>query len=357
MQSSSLIPRPGCDFCATRATRAQPPSLTSIAAATRRFDPVRQWLLQQGAMPSGDAVLNNNKFLARVSDIIHHSQYVHLGREAIREKRDRAVRLPQFVFVNNSPGGGLCLMLHECIKYMRTEGCSAKQFEKAMLKDKDEVEFTHMRLFEAIHTRLVAAELIVYPTIHFHPDLVRALTDEQVERYQEIATSHGAVVSLNKEDATHIVVANTEGMAVDGDFCRIQTLQQKKSVTRKNSDPESNSLAYVHWWFFPNSYDEWLPQDDIQGNQARGSGNDPAEAVRPNLNLKSGRFTVCLRWLEDTQLFNEWMTEEVRFDHSMVPSSRFTASDIHDLTFKFLLGLRAGRIRGSAQVAASEAGH
>ena len=49
---------------------------------------------------------------------------------------------------------------------------SAKQFEKAMLKDKDEVEFTHMRLFEAIHTRLVAAELIVYPTIHFQLPLL-----------------------------------------------------------------------------------------------------------------------------------------------------------------------------------------
>ena len=243
-------------------------------------------------MPSDDATRNNNKFLARVSDIIHHSQYVHLGKEAVGGKRDRAVRLPQSIFLDNSPGGGLCLMLHECIKYMRTKGYSTDGFEKTMFKDENKVEFTHMPLFEAIHKRLVAAELIVYPSIYFHPDLVKSLTKGQFLRYQYIATSHGAAVTLSEEDATHIVVPDTEGMAVDPDrdFCRTLALR-----TRKKKD----SLAYVHWWFFPGSYDEWLLKDVIQGNVL--------EASRP----KRGQFRVCQRWLEDTQQFNEWMPEEV----------------------------------------------
>ena len=258
-------------------------------------------------MPTNDATLDNNKFLARVSDIIHHSQYVHLGKEAKGEKRDRAVRLPMSIFLDKSKGGGLCLMLHECINYMKTEGISADDFQDAMFKDEDEVEFTHMRLFEAINERLVNAELIVYPSIYFHPDLVKALNEKQLERYKKIATSHGAVVTLDEEDATHVVVADTEGMDVDPDvdFCRTIVHWQRKSDRK-------DSLVYVHWWFFPDSYDEWLPQDDIQGHEP--------EAARP----KSGQFRVCLRWLEDTQQFNEWMNEEVRFDHLIVPSSRFT---------------------------------
>lgn len=256
---------------------------------------------------SGDRDRNKNKFLARVSDIIHNSQYVHFGREAIGEKRDRAVRLPQSVFLDSSPGGGLCLMLDECIKYMREKGYSADGFEKTMFKDEAEVHFEHMRLFEAIHSRLVNEDLIVYPSIYFHPDLVKALTKGQFQRYQNIATSHGAVVALDEEDATHIVVADTEGMAVDpdGDFCRTLALWTSKK----------DSLAYVHWWFFPDSYDEWLRKDVIQGNE-------PEEA-----SPESGKFRVCLRWLEDTQEFNEWMNEKVRFDQSIVPSSQFTVME------------------------------
>ena len=275
---------------------------------------MRQWLLAQGAISSGDKEQDNNQFLARIIDIIHHSQFLHIGREAVGDKRDRAVRLPQSVFVDKSLGGGLCVMLHECIKYMRKKGYSADGFEKTMFKDEAEVHFEHMRLFEAIHSRLVNEHLIVYPSIYFHPDLGKALTKEQVQRYQNIATSHGAVVALDKEDATHIVVADTEGMAVDGDFCR--TLALRKS----NKKLDRDSFAYVHWWFFSDSYNEWLPKDDIQGNEP----NEP-EAERPNLkSVPFGPVTVCLRWLEDTQQFNEWMNEEVRFDHSIVPSSRFT---------------------------------
>lgn len=101
------------------------PPLTSIAVATRRFAPVRQWLLQKRAMPSNDTARNNNEFLVRVSDIIHRSQYKHLGKEAMEEKRDQAVRLPMSIFLDNSPWGGLCLMLHECIVYMQVRGFSA----------------------------------------------------------------------------------------------------------------------------------------------------------------------------------------------------------------------------------------
>lgn len=100
--------------------------------------------------------------------------------------------------------------------------------------------------------------------------------------------SYGAVVTLRQEDATHTIVPNTEGMAVDPDedLCRTLVLPR---------DKKKDSLTYVHWWFCPASYDEW-------------------------------------------------MTEKVRFDHSIVPSADLLA---------FLIGLRArggrGRCRGKEQ--------
>lgn len=84
---------------------------------------------------------------------------------------------------------------------------------------------------------------------------------------------------------------DTDGMAYDPkrDFCRTLALRTGK---------KKDALAYVHWWFFPDSYDEWLSQHVIQGDVP-----EPAKVT-------SGVFKVCLRWLEDTLLFNEWMNEE-----------------------------------------------
>lgn len=155
-----------------------------------RFESVRGWLIDEGVI-AGDDQTRNNKFLARVTDIIHQSQYIHLGKEAIGEKRDLIVRLPQSIFLDKSPGGGLCVLLHETIDYMRTKGYSADGLERTMFKQVSDVDFKHMRLFESIHARLVAADLIVYPAIYFSPDMVKTLTKGQYHRYQNIAKSHG----------------------------------------------------------------------------------------------------------------------------------------------------------------------
>ena len=53
----------------------------------------------------------------------------------------------------------------------------------------------------------------------------------------------------------------------------------------------------VHWWYYPDSYDSWLPQTDQFA--------DPEEAP-----VHHGAWHIATRWLQDSVLFNELMNEE-----------------------------------------------
>lgn len=53
----------------------------------------------------------------------------------------------------------------------------------------------------------------------------------------------------------------------------------------------------VHWWYYPDSYDSWLPQTDQFA--------DPEEPP-----VHQGAWHIATRWLQDSVLFNELMNEE-----------------------------------------------
>lgn len=53
----------------------------------------------------------------------------------------------------------------------------------------------------------------------------------------------------------------------------------------------------MHWWYYPDSYDSWLPQTDQFA--------DPEEPP-----VHQGAWHIATRWLQDSVLFNELMNEE-----------------------------------------------
>jgi len=53
---------------------------------------------------------------------------------------------------------------------------------------------------------------------------------------------------------------------------------------------EDKSL--VHWWYYPDSYDNWLPNSDVVGE------TEPDQEHQ-------GVWYVTPRWLKDSDIFNE----------------------------------------------------
>lgn len=282
----------------------------------RRFGPVVEWLKKHVKDDDlNSSILKNEpqkcmKHLAKASDVIHHSLELHFGKDAKEENREKMVRLPQWIFDDFDTSdcfGGMCNMLLECIR-SDVDMRDIKKFLISMCQAAHDGEIVdsesqHMQLFQAIHQRLLNKKLIIYPKIYFHPDLVKSLAEVDLERYKNIATSHCAVVVEDESDASHTVVPNTKAMAVNSDAD--QDYYQLSRIA--NGINGKDKLALVHWWFFPDSYNEWLPLGDFKRD-----GNRPFSSPRRSRASDSGsEFRVCLRWLDDTQIFNEWMNEEV----------------------------------------------
>jgi SWI/SNF related-matrix-associated actin-dependent regulator of chromatin subfamily C len=59
---------------------------------------------------------------------------------------------------------------------------------------------------------------------------------------------------------------------------------------------QSNTVL-VHWWYYPDSYDTWVPSNEVD-----------EEPEPPPTQRK--QWEVNARWLLDLDVFNEWMNEE-----------------------------------------------
>lgn len=113
-----------------------------------------------------------------------------------------------------------------------------------------------------------------------------------------IVTEHGGQIVNSEETATHIIEWNDE---IDNtteeskeDFIRII---EKKRVDLTDSSKE---LILVHWWYHPDSYDEWIQDTDIDSS-------DPPDIVFPF--IKKDKWYVSCKFVTDCELYNEWCNE------------------------------------------------
>lgn len=59
-----------------------------------------------------------------------------------------------------------------------------------------------------------------------------------------------------------------------------------------------DNIAKVHWWYHPDSYDEYIPLGEV---------DDPSDA--PDTLVVPSQWRVCCRWIRDLEVFNEWGNE------------------------------------------------
>jgi hypothetical protein len=94
----------------------------------------------------------------------------------------------------------------------------------------------------------------------------------------------GARLTENKDEATHIIYPDQYFEDNDEDYLRTLVVDKEREV------------AFVHWWYYPSSYDEWVPLKMVQG--------EPEPKKEP-----PEKWEIGARWLLDTDKFNEWIPE------------------------------------------------
>eukprot|EP01137_Pigoraptor_chileana_P005852 Opistho-2@49486 len=237
------------------------------AAFVARFDPVRQHLnkFSKKYIPSEGIT---NKYLAKLTQGLLQYQEDHFGRNSTAPPM---TKVPAKLFLDFSAGGGLCVVLSTALRFRSEHNLPALN-----LQGKNPEQYA--QLFKEIENAVQDAKLYSFPRVFFAP----SISDVDAKRLGEIIKRRQGNVTRDKAAATHVVHASAAGTFGDEEYYR--------------AIGSCGEFVLVHFWYTPDSYDVWLPEDETEDPEL-----DP---------VHEGAWNVAERWIEDTDKYNEWMNEE-----------------------------------------------
>lgn len=122
-----------------------------------------------------------------------------------------------------------------------------------------------------------------------------------LNKLSRIVSDHGGAVVSSEDGATHVIDWNED---VDSspdntdDFIRILEVRGTSEAAQAANDSKSAGSALVHWWYYPDSYNEWIPDSEFNSSDAP----DLASLHTPT----RSKWYVCCRYILDCDIFNEW---------------------------------------------------
>ena len=112
-----------------------------------------------------------------------------------------------------------------------------------------------------------------------------------------IAKAMSCSIVDDETSATHVVFFNP---AVDA-------IVDESEYLRTLVVDDARHLALVHWWYRPDSSDEWIPLERVEG--APPPLKDVDAWARPSLTQGGQPWRVCCRFLRDAKVHNEFGDE------------------------------------------------
>ena len=216
--------------------------------------------------------------LARFITRLMQFMEANLGRDAADpEIRSKLTKFPVNVFSDLEPRGALFHILHACYEFAEEKNWDGIDFKN------NDLRVDNMEMLVKVSRVLKAKGLLPSVKAFFAPSIVA----EQSDELQQILQSHGAVVVSSAEVASHIIYADTKGTKEDETDAQVLV-----RYLESNEDQ-----ARVHWWYHPDSYDDWIPIEQVIG------------MIDDNELVNDGPWHVTARWVRDLALFNEWMNE------------------------------------------------
>lgn len=255
-------------------------------AMIKRFTPIAEAMRSASDEELGfDSADVSPKSLSMLAGQLRAFTETALGKNARKLPSSVAhiTKFPHKLFSDYRPDGGLYVMLCACLNFKCLHGLRRLEFQNP---DKQTLLYD---MLTRIDKALQRANILPKVKVFFS----RAVPSSMLPSLRAIVQKRGTVVS-SASAATHIIYQDPKGTTLketgDTDYCRPLKI--------------SETHALVHWWYYPDSYDSWIPNSEVDGVV-----EPPEEHV--------DAWHIQLRWLQDTELYNEWMNEadyEVPFD-------------------------------------------
>ncbi|KAM4705343.1 SWI/SNF complex subunit SMARCC1 [Rhinophrynus dorsalis] len=181
-------------------------------------------------------------------------------------------KLPVKCFMDFKAGGSLCHILGAAYKHRSDQGWRRFDLQNPSRMDRN------VEMFMTIEKTLMQNNCLTRPTVYLVPDIELKLAN----KLKDIVKRHQGTLTEEKLKASHHVYPVPTSL--DDDEWLRPVIKKDKQVL-------------VHWGFYPDSYDTWVPATDLEAEV-----EDAPIAEKP--------WKVHAKWLLDTDLFNEWMNEE-----------------------------------------------
>ncbi|KAL6780553.1 hypothetical protein ACKKBF_B12650 [Auxenochlorella protothecoides x Auxenochlorella symbiontica] len=182
-------------------------------------------------------------------------------------------KLPASLFHDTSPSGPLHTIASVCADAMRVRGMKRIDWASPALRKEN------LELVSRLRQELLRAGHLRPPRVYVHP----SCASETLRLTHAVTRLGGEVAPVETTPGvTHVVYPfGPKGDPDDGQTY-LRALEKRGALVR------------VHWWYLPDSYDEWLPAAAAP------------EEVEPDRRPR-GPWRVYSRWLADSEKHNEWM--------------------------------------------------
>ena len=183
------------------------------------------------------------------------------------------VRLPAKLFKDMSARGSLHAILRQCFEYKKTMDWRRLDFQTPAKRD------ANLQLLMSVERVLLDRGLLKRPRIAFHRSVPASARPALKALFALVHAEEAASAST----ASHVLFPSPPAEDDDEDWFRPLEKRDRR--------------AFVHWWYYPDSYDSWIPDSEAVAEP------EPAP-------LHKGPWLLTARWLEDSAKYNELMNEE-----------------------------------------------
>ncbi|XP_038076785.1 SWI/SNF complex subunit SMARCC2-like [Patiria miniata] len=234
-----------------------------------QLDNVKSWL-QRNCKKWIQAEPPTNKGLASLLAQLLQFQEDAFGRHV---SNPALTRLPLRCFMDFKSGGGLCNILMAVYKFKSDQGWRRFDFQSPSRMDRN------VEMFMSIEKNLLQTRCLSLPVVYIQDEV----EPKMMNKLKDIIKRHQGTVTDDIELATHIVYGAPPSLNEGEEYIR-PIVRREKSML-------------VHWCYYPDSYDTWVPAAEVPGDPEPGTTYD-------------GPWELNAKWILDLEEFNEWMNVE-----------------------------------------------
>lgn len=204
------------------------------------------------------------------------------GKPLFQDSSQQFTIWPARIFFDFSPNGSLLCIFQSIFSFLEQFNIEAIDFD-------DDAKFNlHRKLVLHVHNALTLKRFL--PVVAVYP--VSSINEKELEKLHSIAKRRNIRIVSNPNSATHILYTDPPQSREH------QTDHQVIIRVLDYAEIGKQPKYFVHWFYHPDSYNDWVPQRDVLGHIFKPK---PRQPYRP--------WHLQARWLRDLHLYGEWMNE------------------------------------------------